>query len=104
MRAMCAAAAWTSTPIAAPRRSPRTTAGWCASNEKSPLMRAFFCVGESDAHIGQALQDVAQGAGEGRVLALEALDRQVDAVDQAGVGVAGQLLGQFQVDLLHQLE
>ena len=53
------------------------------------MSRGFFCVrgvaGKSDPDIAQGLNDIAQGAGQGRVFDLEALYRQINVVDKAGV-------------------
>src|SRR3990167_4636395 len=101
MRAMCAAAAWISIPIAAAQPSHRKIAGWYASNEKpQPSAGVFLGAWALDPHIGQALHDIAQGAGQGRMADFETLHGQVDSVDQGGVRCGGGLVSQLQFDLL----
>ena len=82
-----------------------TTDAWCASNAsqhadtKKPRPCRGFSASRSDTHVGQALHDGAERAGEGRVADLEALDGEVDPIDQAAF-VEGVLVGQFQFDVL----
>lgn len=61
----------------------------------------FISASRSDTHVGQALHDGAERAGEGRVADLEALDGEVDPIDQAAF-VEGVLVGQFQFDVPDQ--
>ena len=57
--------------------------------------------GKSDPHATQRIDDIAQGAGDRRVLDFEALDRQVHAIGDAGV-LSSVLQLDFRLDLRHQ--
>ncbi len=104
-----AVAAWISIPTAAWRRSHRTTDAWCASNasQHADMKKPRPCRGFSFRQVVQIpmlarlCTDGAERAGEGRVADLEALDGEVDPIDQAAF-VEGVLVGQFQFDVPDQ--
>src|SRR3990167_2683550 len=97
---MCAVAGWTSIRIAAWPLQAGTTGGWYASKKNPGHCAGIFYA--LDAHIGQALQDVAQSAGDCRVFHLEAFYRQVDPVNQRCVWWVDAGAGQLLFDLLQQ--
>ena len=61
----------------------------------------FWDTRESDPHAAQRVDDIAQGAGNGRVFEFEAINRQVHAIGDAGV-LRGAFQFDFRFDLRHQ--